>query len=182
VHLQAQNDIYVGISQTERVHIIATEAVTVAPVYGNPIAGSAVTVNANGQLGVAPSSKRFKNDINPMAQSSEAILELKPVTFRYKTEIDHNSTPQFGLVAEDVEKVNPDLVVRDKESKPYSVRYDAVNAMLRNEFLKEHQKVEQLEATVARLTTRLEEQDSKIAKLSDQLEMSRSASRVAASR
>jgi hypothetical protein len=85
-----------------------------------------------------------------MDKSSEALLALKPVTFRYKKEIDPAGTSQFGLVAEEVEKVNPDLVVRDQEGKPYTVRYDAVNAMLLNEFLKEHQKVQELEANAAR--------------------------------
>jgi hypothetical protein len=95
------------------------------------------------------SARRFKEDIKPMDKASEAILALKPVTFRYKKEIDPERTQQFGLVAEDVEKVNPDLVARDSNGKVYTVRYDAVNAMLLNEFLKEHRKVEKLEATVA---------------------------------
>jgi len=109
-----------------------------------------VKINSNGQLGVPPSSERFKNEIKPMDNTSESILSLKPVTFRYKKEIDADCTPQFGLVAEDVEKVNPDLVVRDANGKPYTVRYDAVNAMLLNEFLKEHRKVQELEATVGK--------------------------------
>ena len=109
-----------------------------------------VKINSNGQLGVPPSSERFKNEIKPMDNTSESILSLKPVTFRYKKEIDSDCTPQFGLVAEDVEKVNPDLVVRDANGKPYTVRYDAVNAMLLNEFLKEHRKVQELEATVGK--------------------------------
>jgi hypothetical protein len=138
-----------------------------------------VIVDSNGQLGTAVSSERFKKDIKPMEGASQSILALKPVSFHYKS--DTTNTPQFGLVAEQVEKVNPDLVVPDKEGRPYSVRYDQVNAMLLNEFLKEHRKVNELESTVARLTTRLEEQDSKIAKISDLLEMSRSSSRVAAS-
>ena len=86
-----------------------------------------------------------------MGEASEAILALKPVTFRYKPEIDPKGIPQFGLVAEEVEKVNPDLVARDKEGKPYSVRYDQVNAMLLNEFLKEHRKNEEREATITQL-------------------------------
>jgi len=86
-----------------------------------------------------------------MDKASEALLALNPVTFRYKKEIDSKGIPQFGLVAEDVEKVNPDLIVRDKEGKPYSVRYDAVNAMLLNEFLKEHRKNETQETTLAEL-------------------------------
>src|SRR5207237_3618292 len=96
----------------------------------------------NGKLGTATSSERFKKDIKPMDKASEAVLALKPVTFRYKAEIDQDRIPQFGLIAEEVEKVNPDLVVRDTEGKPYTVRYDAVNAMLLNEFLKEHLRVQ----------------------------------------
>ena len=92
--------------------------------------GAAVLVNADGKLGTMTSSQRFKDDIKPMDKASEALLALKPVTFRYKKEIDPAGTRQLGLVAEDVVKVNPDLVVRDKEGKPYSVRYDQVNAML----------------------------------------------------
>ena len=98
-----------------------------------------------------------------MDKSSEAVLALQPVTFRYKKEVDSDGIPQFGLVAEDVEKVNPDLVVRDKEGKPYSVRYDQVNAMLLNEFLKEHRKNEQQES-------KIEEQEAKIARQEKQIE------------
>jgi hypothetical protein len=119
--------------------------------------GTAVFVNSNGRLGTATSSKRFKDEVKPMDKASEAVLLLKPVTFHYKKEIDPASISQFGLVAEDVEKVNADLVVRDKEGKPYSVRYDQVNAMLLNEFLKEHKafleqqrKVQEQGATIAR--------------------------------
>src|SRR5204862_8004029 len=90
------------------------------------------------QLGVATSSARFKYEIKPMNKASEALFALKPVTFRYKKEVDPEGVPQFGLVAEDVEKVNRDLVMRDAEGKIYTVRYEAVNAMLLNEFLKEH--------------------------------------------
>jgi Chaperone of endosialidase len=105
--------------------------------------GMPVFINSANKLGTTVSSKRFKEDIKPMDKTSEALLALKPVTFRYKKEIDPAGKSQFGLVAEEVEKVNPDLVVRDKEGKPYSVRYDQVNAMLLNEFLKEHRKVEE---------------------------------------
>jgi hypothetical protein len=118
--------------------------------------GAAVLINSNGKLGTMPSSQRFKDKIKPMEHASEALFALKPVTFRYKKEIDSNGTSQFGLVAEDVEKVNPGLVVRDKEGKAYSVRYDQVNAMLLNEFLKEHRKVEQLEKQVEVLTAGLQ--------------------------
>jgi trimeric autotransporter adhesin len=117
--------------------------------------GAGVFVNSVGKLGTATSSRRFKDDIKPMDQASEVILALKPVTFHYKKEIDPEGRSHFGLVAEDVERVNPDLVVRDKEGKPYSVRYDQVNAMLLNEFLKEHQKVQALEKQVEKLTAGL---------------------------
>ncbi len=103
-----------------------------------------------------------------MNETSEALFKLKPITFRYKEEIDPSHISQFGLVAEEVERVNPDLVVRDKEGKPYSVRYDQVNAMLLNEFLKEHQKVQALEKQVERLTAGLE-------KVSEQLEANKPA-------
>jgi len=112
--------------------------------------GVAVLVNSNGRLGTMTSSARFKDEIKPIDKASEALFALKPVSFRYKKEIDPARTSQFGLVAEEVEKVNPDLVVRDKEGKPYTVRYDAVNAMLLNEFLKEHRKTQELEATIAK--------------------------------
>lgn len=170
-------------SGTQTVHIVVDEfsgTVFVDAVSNHPIAGSQVVINASGQLGVAPSSKRFKNNIKPMEQSSESIFALKPVTFRYKAEIDRNNIPQFGLVAEDVDKVSPDLVVRDKEGKPYSVRYEAVNAMLLNEFLKEHDKVEELQSTVAQLIGHLKEQDSKIQKISNDLEISRRGSGMVA--
>src|SRR4029077_5058141 len=122
----------------------------IAGIYGVNEGGtiSAVYINSNGQLGTQapPSSRRFKKEIKPMGSASEALLSLRPVTFRYKKNIDPKGAPQFGLVAEQVEKVNPDLVARDAEGKVFTVRYEAVNAMLLNEFLKEHRKVEQQEA------------------------------------
>jgi Chaperone of endosialidase len=118
--------------------------------------GASVFVNSAGKLGTGTSSRRFKDDIKPMDRASEAILALKPVTFRYKKEIDPAGTSQFGLVAEEVEKVNPDLVVRDKEGRPYTVRYEAVNAMLLNEFLKEHRKNEEQQATITQLKAELQ--------------------------
>jgi uncharacterized coiled-coil protein SlyX len=147
-----------------------------------------VVVSPDGQLGTSSSSQRFKKEIKPMDQLSEAILRLKPVTFHYKT--DNKGTPQFGLIAEEVADLNPDLVVRDEKGEIYTVRYDAVNAMLLNEFLKAYRKVElqghkaqdqeaiiaDLKSTLTRqqkgielLTARLEEQDSQIRKVSDQL-------------
>jgi hypothetical protein len=148
--------------------------------------GVAVFINSSGQLGAIPSSRRFKEDIKAMDQTSELLFALKPVTFHYKKEIDPAGTSQFGLVAEDVEKVNPDLVVRDKEGKPYTVRYDAVNAMLLNEFLKEHRKVAEQEATITQLkaelqatATRQQEQiealTAGLQKVSAQLAVSKSA-------
>jgi hypothetical protein len=143
------------------------------------MAGLPVLVNANGRLFTNPfSSARFKDEIKPMDKLSEAILALKPVTFRYKKEFDPVGIPQFGLVAEQVEKVNPDLVARDEQGKVNSVRYEAVNAMLLNEFLKEHSKVEKLEKGMAVLTAQLKEQAAQIQKVSAQLEASKPAPQV----
>jgi hypothetical protein len=125
--------------------------------------GTTVFVNTDGKLGTTLSSRRFKEKIEPMGKGSEAILALQPVTFRYKKEFDPTKAAQFGLVAEDVEKVNSDLVVHDKEGKPCSVRYDQVNAMLLNEFLKEHHKVEEQD-------TRILKQEATIAKQQKQIE------------
>jgi uncharacterized coiled-coil protein SlyX len=119
----------------------------VAGITGAAVTGVAVKVNGAGQIGTAPSSQRFKTEIKPMDKASEAILALKPVTFRYKKEIDPQGSPEFGLIAEEVEKVNPDLVARDADGKVYTVRYEAVNAMLLNEFLKEHRTVQELKST-----------------------------------
>jgi len=119
-----------------------------------------VYVNSGGQLGTNTSSRRFKEEIKPMDRVSEAILALKPVTFHYKR--DAKGTARFGLIAEEVAEVNPDLVVPDKEGKPYSVRYDQVNAMLLNEFLKEHRRVQELESTLARQETSAARQQAAI--------------------
>ena len=125
-------------------------------IFSSTVSASAVFVNSNGRLGTMTSSKRFKQDVKAMDNVSEALYSLKPVRFRYKKQFDPAGASQLGLVAEDVEKVSPDLVVRDKEGKPYSVRYDQVNAMLLNEFLKEHRKMEEQEATIAQLKKELE--------------------------
>jgi Chaperone of endosialidase len=117
--------------------------------------GAAVFVASNGHLGTMTSSARFKDEIKPMGNASEAILALRPVSFRYKKEIDPQGMPEFGLIAEEVEKVNPDLITRDKEGKPYTVRYEQVNAMLLNEFLKAHRKMEQEQNQIDALTARL---------------------------
>ena len=149
-----------------------------------------VLVSDTGQLGTVASSERFKKDIATMDKASEAILSLRPVTFHYKTDI--KGTPQFGLIAEEVAKVNPALVLPDKEGKPYTVRYDAVNAMLLNEFLKEHKafleeqrKVGEQEKTIVELTSgmtalaaTLKEQAVQIQKVSAQLEASKPATQV----
>jgi len=118
-------------------------------------------IDSAGQLGTASSSRRFKKEIKLMDQTSEAILALKPVTFHYKS--DSTGTAQFGLIAEEVAKVNPDLVVRDEKGEIYTVRYDAVNAMLLNEFLKEHREVQEQKATITQLNSRLAKQEAVIA-------------------
>ena len=144
----------------------------IAGISGATVAGGVgVIIDTNGHLGTVVSSERFKDEVKPMDKASEVIRALRPVTFRYKHELDPAGIPQFGLVAEDVEKVNPDLVARDDQGKPYSVRYEAVNAMLLNEFLKEHRKVEQLEKQVEALTAGLQ-------KVSAQLEVNKPASQT----
>ena len=145
-------------------------------IFGVTSAGAtAVYVNSLGKLGTVVSSRRFKDEIKAMDKASEAILALKPVTFRYKQEIDPGRSPQFGLVAEDVEKVSPDLVVRDADGKVNTVRYEAVNAMLLNEFLKEHRKNEEQQKQINVLTAQLKEQASQIQKVSAQIESSKFA-------
>jgi uncharacterized coiled-coil protein SlyX len=155
----------------------------IAGIYGASGGGSKlpVYINSSGQLGTQSSSRRFKKEIKPMDQKSEAILALKPVTFRYKS--DNANMPQFGLVAEDVAEVDPDLVVRDDTGKIYTVRYEAVNAMLLNEFLKEHHRVEeqdrnvraqektiaQLKATIARQQRQIEAVTAGLQQVSEQL-------------
>jgi uncharacterized coiled-coil protein SlyX len=173
----------------------------IAGISGVTVAnGVGVIINSQGQLGTVVSSERFKAETKPMDKASEAILALQPVTFRYKKELDPEGIPQFGLVAEQVEKVNPNLVARDDEGKPYSVRYEAVNAMLLNEFLKEHRKgaqrdrkIAEQEAKIAELkmadaeqrkeisalTAALKEQAAQIQAVSDQLALSRPAPQMA---
>ena len=140
--------------------------------------GVTVIVDTRGHLGTVSSSARFKDEIKPMDKASEAILALEPVTFRYKKELDPEGIPQFGLVAEQVEKVNPDLVARDEKGQVYTVRYEAVNAMLLNEFLKEHRKVEQLEATIAKQQKQIEALTTGLQKVSAQVDASRAASQL----
>jgi hypothetical protein len=139
-----------------------------------------VLIDSAGQLGTMSSSRRFKKEIKPMDKSSEAILAFKPVTFHYRN--DKTDTLQFGLIAEEVAEVNPDLVVRDKNGEVYTVRYDAVNAMLLNEFLKEHRKVEDLKkdlrATAAHQQKQIEALTAGLQKVCAQLEASKSAPQV----
>ena len=167
---------YPGESNTTRIRNI----------YSSVASGRAVYINSNNKIGTLASTRRVKNDIKPMDKASEAVLALKPVSFRYKKEIDASGTLQFGLVAEEVADINADLVTRDSEGKPETVRYEAVNAMLLNEFLKEHRKVENLkndfQATVAQqqkeieaLTATVKEQAAQIQKVSAQFEAGKPA-------
>ena len=149
----------------------AHTATFIAGISGTAINGRPVMINANGRLGTAPSSARFKEEIKPMDKASEAILALKPVMFRYKKEVDAERTPQFGLVAEQVEKVNPDLVTRDPDGKAFTVRYEAVNAMLLNEFLKEHRQVQEQQKEIDVLRAELREQRALIRKVSARVEL-----------
>jgi hypothetical protein len=177
------NTIRIGKSGTQR-------KTFVAGISGTTVAGGVgVIVGSNGQLGTIVSSARFKEAIKPMDKASESILALKPVTFRYKKELDPEGIPQFGLVAEDVEKVNRDLVARDEQGKPYTVRYEAVNAMLLNEFLKEHKafleerrKVEGLVATVAQQRKDFEaavtQLKTQVQKVSDEVELNKRARQI----
>jgi Chaperone of endosialidase len=180
-----------GESRTIRIGTVGTQTATfIAGISGVTVPGGVgVIVGNSGRLGTVASSARFKEAIKPMDKASEAILALKPVTFRYKQELDPDGISQFGLVAEDVEKVNPDLVARDEQGKPYTVRYEAVNAMLLNEFLKEHRKNEEQEATITELkstvaqqqkelqtvTVRLEQQAAQIQKVSAKVELTKPA-------
>jgi trimeric autotransporter adhesin len=168
-----------GDSNTIRIGNTDIRATYISGISGQTVVGgAAVFVDSSGKLGTMSASTRFSDEIKPMDKASEAILTLKPVTFRYKQEIDPRSIRQFGLIAEEVDKVNPDLVGRDEKGKIYSVRYDAVNAMLLNEFLKEHGKVEKLETTVARQQKQIETLTADLQKVSAKIEASKPASQV----
>jgi trimeric autotransporter adhesin len=169
-----------GEANTIRLGSVGTQTATfVAGISGTTVTGGVgVIIDNNGKLGTVVSSARFKDAIKPMDKASEAILALKPVTFRYKHELDSEGAPQFGLVAEQVEKINPDLVARDEEGKVYTVRYEAVNAMLLNEFLKEHRKNEEQGVTIARLEKQIEALTAGLQKVSAQLELSKPAPRA----
>jgi Chaperone of endosialidase len=182
------NNIDIGDSVTgppdehDTIRIGASQTATyIAGISGqDATGGDPVFITSSGKLGTVnpPSSARFKDEIKPMDKASEVILALKPVTFRYKKEFDPKRVPQFGLVAEEVEKINPDLVKRDRDGKLQTVRYEAVNAMLLNEFLKAHSTVQELKEEVAALTATVKEQASQIQKVSAQVEMSKPAQQV----
>ena len=159
-----------GESNAIRMGTIGTHTATyIAGISGATVpAGVPVIIDTTGHLGTTTSSARFKESVQPMDKASEALLALKPVTFRYKKDLDPESTPQFGLVAEDVEKVNPALVARDEQGKPFTVRYDAVNAMLLNEFLKARRQIDAQQKQIEALTAGLQ-------KVSAQLELSKAA-------
>jgi hypothetical protein len=200
IGVDGQDDIYIGAtsgpaSGAENGTIRIGDPGFVSSCYIAGIAGQTapfgvpVVVSPLGKLGTVVSSARFKDDIKPMDKASESIFALNPVTFRYKKAIDASGTPQFGLVAEQVAKVNPDLVVRDRDGKPYTVRYEAVNAMLLNEFLKEHRTVQEQQAKILlqesqikALTASLREQATQIQKVSAQLEMIKPAPQVVENR
>jgi hypothetical protein len=164
----------------------------IGSIFGEPVSDpgtqTAVFVDQFNVVGIFNSSRRFKHDIKPMDKASEVILALKPVTFKFNS--DWKATTQYGLIAEEVAEVDPQLVVRGKDGKVQTVRYEQINAMLLNEFLKEHRKVQEQEATiaqlkndfratVAQLTTRLDEQAAQIQKVSAQLDASKPAPQVA---
>jgi hypothetical protein len=159
-------------SNTIRIGRKGTQQATfIAGIRGTTTAGMdavPVVIDSDGQLGTVSSSARFKDEIKPMDKASEAILALKPVTFHYKS--DHTGTPQFGLIAEEVAKVDPDLVVRDENGAIYTVRYEAVNAMLLNEFLKEHQTVSDLKDLTAKQQAMMAQQQKQIEALTGALE------------
>ena len=178
-----------GDANTIRIGKSGTQQKTfIAGIYGKTLAsGVGIIINSSGQLGTMQSSARFKDEIQPMDKASEAVLKLKPVTFHYKEELDPEKIPQFGLIAEEVEKVNPDLVVRDQDGKAIMVRYEAVNAMLLNEFLKEHEKGQLEKQKIRDLETRVADQEKQIEalmagmqKISAQAAINKSAPQVAA--
>ena len=192
----ASDTICIGIAGVD-----VTDGCYIGHVFEEPLDPDNLTIaiDVHGKVGTLPSSRRFKDNIKPMDKTSESILALKPVTFHYKS--DKKCSPRFGLIAEEVADVDPNLVARDKDGKPYSVRYDQVNAMLLNEFLKDHKKVDaqqikisqqqatiaELESTVAQqqkgmeaLSAQLKEQATQIQKVSAQVEISKPASKVVA--
>jgi hypothetical protein len=156
------------------------KAALIAGIFGTSVSGSPVVVGSNGKLGVATSSARFKEAIKPMDKASEAVFALKPVTFRYKEEVDPDCALQFGLVAEEVEKMNPELVIHDDQGKPFTVRYEAVNAMLLNEFLKAHRTVQELKAAVGQQQKQIEALTAGLQKVAAQVDAAKAVPIVAA--
>ena len=148
-------------------------------VYNSQATARVVYVNSDNKIGTLSSSRRYKEDIKPMDQASEALFALEPVTFRYKKEIDRARALSFGLIAEEVAEISPDLITRDRDGKPETVRYDAVNAMLLNEFLKEHRKNEEQEATIARQQKQIEALAADLQKISAQIEISKALGQTA---
>jgi hypothetical protein len=154
----------------------------------NGMGTDTVTVNlTTGLLGHLSSSRRYKEDIKPMDKTSEALYTLNPVTYRFKKDIDPSQSLDYGLIAEEVAKVDPNLAIRDRNGQIESVRYSAINAMLLNEFLKEHKKVEEQQASIAELknevqtvVAQLKEQAAQIQKVSAQLEVSKPAPQTVA--
>ena len=175
-----QGNLYLGEGQRG----VSNESNTtyIRNVYHSQVTTRAVYVNEDNKIGTLSSSQRYKEEIKPMDKASEALFALKPVTFRYKKEIDRARSLSFGLIAEEVAQTSPDLITCDREGKPETVRYEAINAMLLNEFLKEHRKNEEQQATIAQLksgmealTAMVKEQAAQIQKVSAQLEVSRPA-------
>ena len=167
------NTLRIGTAKQTRTFISGIRGVTTANANAVP-----VVIDSAGQLGTVSSSGRFKSDIQPMDKTSETILGLKPVTFHYKS--DTEATPQFGLIAEEVARVNPNLVVRDENGEIYTVRYEAVNAMLLNEFLKEHRKVQELEMNAGQQQKQIEALTATVQKVSDQVALSKPAPQLVA--
>jgi hypothetical protein len=177
------NEGVVGEANTIRIGTQGTQAKAfIAGISTTGVMGSALKISSSGQLGVAPSSARFKQEIQNMDKASEALLALRPVTFRYKRGIDPEGVQQFGLVAEEVEQINSDLVAHDADGKPYTVRYDAVNAMLLNEFLKEHHQMQDLKAIVAQQQKQIEALTAGLQNVSAQLEASKPTPQVVLNR
>jgi hypothetical protein len=166
-----------GESGTIRIGGANQTATYVAGIAGQTVGagGSTCYVDNDGKLGVFLSARRFKTDIADMAAASEGLLALRPVTFHYKPELDKTGIPQFGLVAEEVAKVNPDLVTHDAKGDIYTVRYEAVNAMLLNEFLKAHRRIEEQDRRIDQLTVQLTQQTALIQKVNDKVELNKSA-------
>jgi hypothetical protein len=178
----------VGEANTIRIGIKGTQTKTfIAGIYGATTSGGvAVYINSSGKLGTATSSARFKENIRDMGEASHVLLSLRPVAFRYKSDIDPGGLPQFGLVAEEVDKVDPDLVVHDADDKAYTVRYEAVNAMLLNEFLKAHRKAQEQDrqlhkqaATIAKQQKQIDALSAGLQKVNDKLELNKPEPRLA---